>query len=264
MERISILMGIYNCEETLDEAIGSLLKQSYKGWKLILVDDGSEDNTYQIASKYADKYENIYLYRNNTNMGLNYTLNHCLKYADTEYVARMDGDDISLPNRLQKQIDFLDHNKEYAIVSSQMYAFDENGIWGIYKRPEIPTKMDFLKGSPFCHAACVMRTNAIKAVNGYSVEKKLLRVEDYHLWIKMYSEGYRGYNIQEPLYEMRDDRGAIRRRKYQYRINEAYVRKLAVQMLGLPKYGYLQMLRPLIVGMIPQYIYELLHKAKMK
>ena len=56
MERISILMGIYNCEETLDEAIGSLLKQSYKGWKLILVDDGSEDNTYQIASKYADKY----------------------------------------------------------------------------------------------------------------------------------------------------------------------------------------------------------------
>lgn len=74
MERISILMGIYNCEKTLEETIDSLLKQSYKKWKLIMVDDGSQDQTYQIAAaRYADKYENIYLYKNSNNMGLNYT-----------------------------------------------------------------------------------------------------------------------------------------------------------------------------------------------
>lgn len=264
MERISILMGIYNCEETLDEAIGSLLKQSYKGWKLILVDDGSEDNTYQIASKYADKYENIYLYRNNTNMGLNYTLNHCLKYADTEYVARMDGDDISLPIRLQKELDFLDEHKDYAIVSSSMIAFDESGEWGIYRHPEYPKKIDFIQGSPFCHAPCMIRTDAIKSVEGYSVDKKLLRMEDYHLWIKLYSKGYKGYNIQEPLYKMRDDRNAVNRRKYRYRINEAYVRKMAIKELRLPVYGYIYMIRPLVVGLLPKKVYEKFHKRKLQ
>ena len=264
MERISILMGIYNCEKTLEEAIDSLLKQSYKKWKLIMVDDGSQDQTYQIAARYADKYENIYLYKNSNNMGLNYTLNHCLKYADTEYIARMDGDDISMPTRLQKELDFLDTHKEYAIVSSSMIAFDESGEWGIYKHPEYPKEIDFIKGSPFCHAPCMIRTVAIKSVNGYSVEKKLLRMEDYHLWIKLYSKGYKGYNIQEPLYKMRDDRNATSRRKYRYRINEAYVRKLAIKKLKLPIYGYAYMMRPLIVGLLPEKIYEKLHKRKLQ
>lgn len=264
MERISILMGIYNCEKTLDEAIGSLLKQSYKKWKLIMVDDGSKDYTYQIASKYANQYANIFLYQNSHNMGLNYTLNRCLKYADTEYIARMDGDDISMPTRLQKELDFLDTHKEYAIVSSSMIAFDENGDWGVYRHPEYPKEIDFIKGSPFCHAPCMIRTKAIKSVKGYSVEKKLLRMEDYHLWIKLYSKGYRGYNIQEPLYKMRDDRNAINRRKYRYRIHEAYVRKLAIRELSLPRYGYIYMMRPLVVGLLPEKIYEKLHKIKLQ
>lgn len=90
----------------------------------------------------------------------------------------MDGDDISMPTRLQKELDFLDMHKEYAIVSSSMIAFDESGEWGIYKHPEYPKKIDFIKGSPFCHAPCMIRTEAIKSVNGYSVEKKLLRIRN--------------------------------------------------------------------------------------
>ena len=145
-----------------------------------------------------------------------------------------------------------------------MIAFDESGEWGIYKHPEYPKKIDFIKGSPFCHAPCMIRTEAIKSVNGYSVEKKLLRMEDYHLWIKLYSKGYKGYNIQEPLYKMRDDRNATSRRKYRYRINEAYVRKLAIKKLKLPIYGYAYMMRPLIVGLLPEKIYEKLHKRKLQ
>ena len=106
--RISVLMGIYNCATTLPEAIDSLYAQTYKDFKLILCDDGSTDNTYEVAKKYADKYDNIVLLRNEKNMKLAYTLNHCLEYADTEYVARMDGDDISIPERFEKQIKFLD------------------------------------------------------------------------------------------------------------------------------------------------------------
>ena len=79
---ISILMGIYNCAGTLNEAIDSIITQTCKSWELILCDDGSSDNTYSIAKEYAERYPNkIILIKNSKNMGLNYTLNHCLKYV---------------------------------------------------------------------------------------------------------------------------------------------------------------------------------------
>ena len=262
--KVSIIMGIYNCADTLEEAIESIIAQTFKGWKLIMCDDGSTDNTYEIALRYAQRYNNIWVYKNQKNRGLNYTLNRCLEYADTEYIARMDGDDISLPTRLEKQISFLEEHTEFEIVSSSMISFDDNGEWGVYTNPERPTRESFIKGSPFCHAPCMVRREAYQAVNGYSVDKKLLRMEDYHLWIKMYEQGYVGYNISEALYKMRDDRDATMRRKYRYRMNEAYVRYVAIQKLALPIYSYIYILRPLLVGLLPTNIYEYLHKRKLK
>ena len=93
-------MAIYNCASTLEEAIESILNQTYTNWELIMCDDGSSDNTYAVAKKYADKYaDKIILIRNESNKKLPATLNHCLKYVTGEYVARMDGDDISAENR---------------------------------------------------------------------------------------------------------------------------------------------------------------------
>lgn len=92
-------MGIYNCAETLPEAIDSVLTQTFSDWQLILCDDGSKDNTYGIAKEYQGRFpEKILLLQNEQNMGLNHTLNRCLQVASGEYVARMDGDDISLPH----------------------------------------------------------------------------------------------------------------------------------------------------------------------
>lgn len=127
MARISVLMGIYNCASTLVEALDSLENQTYKDFRIILCDDGSKDNTLQVAQDYAKKYDNVIVIWNERNMGLNYTLNHCLKYADTEYVARMDGDDISLSIRFEKEVAFLDAHPEYAVVSAPMIYFDEKG-----------------------------------------------------------------------------------------------------------------------------------------
>ena len=262
--KISIIMGIYNCASTLDEAVQSLLNQTNKEWKLIMCNDASTDDTYLVAKKYADEYENIILISNDENRGLNYTLNHCLKYVDTKYVARMDGDDISLPTRLEKEINFLENNPEYAIVSTNMIYFDETGDWGKSNALRKPQKKNFVKGTPFCHAPCMVRTDAYKAVDGYSEGKNLLRVEDYHLWYKMYLKGFKGYNIEEPLYKMRDDRNAVNRRKYRYRINEAYVRYLIVKNYKLSKINYLYILRPLVVGLLPSFLYEFIHKKRMK
>ena len=88
---ISVIMGIYNCASTLPEAIDSIIMQTYTDWELILCDDGSLDDTYAVAEEYRCKYpDKIILIKNDRNMGLNYTLNHCLQYVTGKYIARMD------------------------------------------------------------------------------------------------------------------------------------------------------------------------------
>lgn len=264
-KKVDIIMGIYNCDKYLSQSISSLLNQTFKSWRLIMCDDGSSDNTYNIALEYSKKYSNkILLLKNDKNMGLNYTLNKCLEYSDAKYIARMDGDDLCSLDRLEKEYNFLEKNSEYAFVSSNMILFDENGEWGSVKNVEKPKNIDFVKGSPFSHASVMIRSDAIKLVEGYSVDDKLLRVEDYHLWFKLYAKGYKGYNIQENLYKMRDDKNASNRRTWKNRMNEYYVRKIGYKMLSIPWYYRIYKYRPIILGLMPKPIYEILHKNKLK
>ena len=264
MNKISVLMGIYNCADTLAEAIDSILLQTYTNWELIMCDDGSVDDTYKVAEYYKNKFpQKIVLIKNDYNMGLNQTLNNCLKLATGEYIARMDGDDLCDPERFERELSFLRENPQYAIVSTQMKYFDENGVFGIGSGGGEPNIKNFPLHTPFCHAPCMVKKEAYNAVGGYSIDRKLLRVEDWHLWIKMYSCGYKGYVLDEPLYSMRDDRDAYARRNFKYRLNEAYVGRLAVKMLHLPKYEYLLTLRPIVVGLLPGSVYNFLHKKMM-
>lgn len=258
--RISVLMGIYNCASTLSEALDSLLAQTYQGFKVVMCDDGSNDNTYEVAKAYADKYENFILIRNERNMGLNYTLNHCLEYADTEYIARMDGDDLSKPTRLETEITFLDEHPEYAVLSTPMDYFDEKGVFMTGKGCGEIKKENFLKGTPICHAPCMARTAVIKAVGGYSVDDRLLRVEDYHLWFKVFAAGYKLYSIPEALYQMRDDRNAIARRTWKNYVHVHHVMRTGFKMIGLPWYYQIYSLRPIITGLLPNWLYNRLHR----
>lgn len=264
--RISVLMGIYNCAPTLQEALDSLYAQTYQGFKIILCDDGSKDDTLKIAEENARLHDNIIVIKNEKNMGLNYTLNHCLEYADTEYIARMDGDDISLPTRFQKQVKFLDEHPEYAIVSNSMIHFDENGEFGRGKtKGGEPSITVFNSGSPFCHAPCMVRKEAYDAVKGYSVSPWLLRLEDYNLWMKMYAVGYRGYNIGEYLYMMRDDRNAVVRRNVKARINGIYAHWIAYRTLHLSFIGFIKYtIGNLIRAFVPTFVYNYFHKKRFK
>lgn len=211
--RISVIMGLYNCAPTLAEALDSLLAQTYQAFKVIMCDDGSTDNTVEIAQEYVDKYPGKFiLIRNERNMKLAATLNHCLEYVDTEFTARMDGDDISLPERFEKEVNFLDEHPEYGLVSTPMIHFDSEGEFKRGKGGFTPPKEHFLKGTPFCHAPVMVRTEVYRQVGGYTVKPTTERREDYYLWYKIYKAGYRGYNLSEPLYKMRDDRNARARR----------------------------------------------------
>lgn len=262
--RITVIMGIYNCADTLVEALESLEAQTYKRFKAVLCDDGSKDSTLEVARKWAEAHPNYIVIQNERNLGLNATLNYCLEYVDTEFVARMDGDDRSLPHRFEQEVTFLDQHPEYAIVSGPMLYFDEGGVFMKGKGKGKISKEDFIAGSPFCHAPCMVRTEAYKAVKGYSEDKKLLRVEDYHLWFKMYAAGYKGYMLEEPIYEMRDDRNAKNRRNWNNRKNEAYVRYIGYKMLGLPWFSYLYCLRPIVLYMMPNCLYDYLHKRRKR
>lgn len=262
--KVSVIMGVYNCALYLQEALDSLYNQTFQDFEIILCDDGSCDNTYNIALENSKIHNNIILLRNKENKGLNYTLNRCLEYAKGEYIARMDGDDISLPTRFEKEFNFLEKNPDYDIVSCGMIYFDENGEFMRNKVNKYPEKQDLIKGTIFCHAPCMIRVNAYRAVGGYTESKRLLRMEDYHLWFKMYAKGYKGHNIDEALYMMRDDRNATKRRTFQTRLNEVYVRFIGYRMLNLPIYSYIYCLRPILVGLLPEYFYNYLHRRKIR
>lgn len=268
--KISIIMGIYNCEDTLAEAIESILNQTYTEWELIMCDDGSKDQTYKLAHSFKEKYsERIILLQNIENKGLNYTLNKCLEKATGKYVARMDGDDISLPERLEKEVEFLEEHSEYAIVSTPMIFFDENGDWGRNYSIEKPVKKDFIKHSPvFCHAPCMIKREAYLAVGGYTDDKKMLRVEDVNLWYKLYANGYIGYNLSEPLYKMRDDIEASRRRSLKTRMNGVYVTYVGFKLFELPWYYniyvVIDFIKHFIKGVMPEYMYLFFHKKASK
>ena len=263
--KISIIMGIYNCEKYLKESINSILNQTFTEWELIMCDDGSTDNTYLIAKGYQEKYsEKIVLLKNEKNMGLNITLNKCLKKAKGKYIARQDGDDISVETRLEKEYNFLENHKEFALVSAKMIFFDEKGEWGESHYKQIPTKLDFVYNSPFAHPPALIRKDVMDEVNGYTEGKKFIRVEDYHLWLKIYEKGYKGYNLDEVLYKMRDDNDAYKRRNWQNRVNEMSVRWIGYRMLKIPFYKYIYCLRPIVIYFLPNSVYKYLHKKRNK
>lgn len=262
---IDIIMGVYNCEKYISDCIESIISQTFTSWKFIICDDGSTDNTYSIIKKYHQKYpKKIVLLKNDKNMGLNYTLNKCIENSTAPFIARMDGDDICDKDRLKKEINFLRNNKEYSFVSTNAILFDNEGQWGKIKFKIEPSKYDFIKISPFCHAAVLIKSEILKKVNGYTIDDRLLRVEDYHLWFKLYEIGHKGYNIQEYLYSIRDDRDAVNRRTWKNRKNEIYVRKIGFKMLNLPFYYNIYIIRPLVLGLVPKRIYEIIRRKKLK
>lgn len=262
---VSIIMGVYNCEKTLPDAIESILNQTFQDFELIMCEDGSTDQTYAVAEQYARAHpDQIVLLRNEKNMGLNATLNRCLGVARGCYIARMDGDDRSLPQRLQFEVEFLNAHPEYALVSANLEVFDEGGVWGRTSFLPEPTVSDLIRHSSFSHSACMIRKSVFDEIGGYSVDKRLLRVEDKHLWYKIYAAGYRGRNLTQILYSYRDDREGYQKRKLKYRFNSFYVSSQVIRTFHLPVYYYLYAAKPILIGLLPYPVYMLLHKKKLK
>lgn len=263
--KVSIIMGIYNCESTLKESIESIINQTYTNWELIMCDDCSKDNTYNLAKEYAAKYPNkIKLLKNEKNITLGPTLNRCIELVQGKYIARQDGDDISTPDRLEKQIEFLEKNNQFDLVSTAMSIFDENGEYGVRKLKSEPQGKDLMKGSVFAHATVVIKSDSMRYLNGYSNEMKKKQVEDYDLWFRFFENGYKGYCLDDVLYKVREDRNAYKRKSIKRRFNEIGVMIEGCKRLKLSPINYVRIIKPVIAAIVPQEILMKYHRNKFK
>ena len=262
MPKVSVLMGAYNCAATIADSIKSIQAQTFPDWEMIICDDGSVDNSVEIIQEFCRQDPRIKLIKNDKNYGLPHTLNHCLEYATGDYCARMDGDDLCDATRFEKQVRFLNENPQYGFVSTTMKRFDEQGVYQVppTEDPYEPTKKDYIKGSPFCHAPTMFRREAYDAVGGYRICEKVLGVEDYDLWFRLYEKGIKGCIIREPLYSMFDGRGAASRRTFKRRVNEAWVRLEGYKAIGAPMVLRIYVLKPIIIGLMPRWLYKLLKR----
>ena len=252
MPRVSVITGAYNVAScpTFEKSIKSILEQTYSDLEFIICEDGSSDNTYELLSNFAETDRRIKLLRNETNLGLAASLNKCIEVSEGEYIARHDCDDISAPERLEKQLNYLDEHPDVSILGTFAYLFDENGVWGKTSFPTEITKKDFLFCSPHQHGSVVFRRDALRKAGGYRIAKETRRTEDYDLFMTMHTFA-KSANLPEHLYYFCEDKSTLKRRKYRYRIDEAKVRYKGFKKLGLMPKGFFYVIKPLIVGLIP-------------
>lgn len=264
MPLISVLMGVYNCADTVEEAIQSIVEQTTTEWELIICDDGSTDNTYDVVKTLAEKEMRIVLIRNERNMGLAPTLNNCLRIARGTYTARMDGDDVCAPDRFEKELAVLEADPDCAVVSCDMISFDQDGVYGVSHYLEKPEKRDLIRRSPFCHAGCMMRREILLMLGGYSEAEEVCRMEDYDLWFRLYQAGYYGRNIPEALYSMRDDRKAFNRRKFRFRLNSTRLKWRIYRSFRPGITSIPHILAPVVKGLLPEKLYTYLRRKKLQ
>jgi glycosyltransferase EpsE len=257
--KISVIMGVFNAQETLRDAIDSILCQTEHDIELILCDDGSTDSSFDIINKYAKKDRRVVVLQNEQNRGLAFTLNRCLDVSKGMHIARMDADDTCSKERLEIQSKFLDANPQFAFVSCRMKRVNEFGEYQIRNNyiPN-PLKSDLIHGSPFAHAPLLIRRSSILFAGKYDDSEGTLGVEDYDLWFRLYDKGFLGHNIDAELYTMFDGVGAQNRRNWRRRVNEAFVRYRGYRKMNVSFMSYIFVLKPIILGFIPSNLYSIL------
>ncbi|PTB99223.1 hypothetical protein C9993_04170 [Marinobacter sp. Z-F4-2] len=209
-------MSVYNGEEYLSKSIDSILKQSFTNFEFIIINDGSNDNSEEIIKSYCDP--RIIYISNEANLGLISSLNKGLALARGKYIARQDADDISLRNRIEKQVKHLEENSETAVVGSHIRYIDEkqNHIGSLeYPVTRNSNKWQLFFNSTICHSAALYRKSLALKLGGYSKEYKY--AEDYELWSRI-SRCSGIENLSDTLQLYRIHNGAISSKRHQQQL----------------------------------------------
>ena len=192
---VSILMPVYNTAPFLREAVDSMLSQTFKDFELIVLDDCSPDNAEEIMDSYNDA--RIVRYKGAHNVGLGNVLNVGIGMARGKYIARMDSDDISLPDRLQVQVDYLNAHPEYDFVSVGMKEFGDGDRVYSYDNESEEIKFNALFYTPVLHASSMWRKDSFE---GLLYKQSFVPSEDFELWTRALLKGVRMRNLPKVLY----------------------------------------------------------------
>ena len=198
--RVSILMPVYNVAPYLREAMDSILTQTFQDFELIVLDDCSPDNSSEILDTYTD--ERIVRYRGEKNMGLSNVLNVGLQMARGEFIARMDNDDLSTPERLATQVAYLDAHPEIDLCSCGMELFGAKHETWVREANVEDVKITALFHSPILHASSMWRRASFERV-GLRFLQEMVPAEDYDMWTRAMAAGLRLVNIPQVMYKYR-------------------------------------------------------------
>ena len=211
---ISVLMSVYNNENTVGKAIDSILNQNYKNFEFLINDDCSTDATFKIIDSYAKKDIRVKIFRNKENLGLTKSLNRLIAQANGAFIARQDGDDISFNNRLSYQINFI-KNEDIDACSSRALIKNSNRVVPNYSYL-LPPKLVMKAKNPFVHGTIMIKKSVLTNLGGYN--ENFYYAQDYKLMKDLIEKKYKVKIIKKPLYElnMENNISSLYRKEQEY------------------------------------------------
>ncbi|QTL36103.1 glycosyltransferase family 2 protein [Pseudoalteromonas viridis] len=201
---VSVLIPAYNCSDTVEQAVNSVLNQSYSHIEIVIVNDCSVDDTATKLSELEAKNEKVSVYKNEQNLGYLRTFNKLLSLASGEYITFLDSDDWIAATKIEKQVKFLSANHEYGFCGTGYSRTDSKGR--VYQEVILPEGNDEIQASLndkievcFCGSSVMVKRDVIECIGGYNEYFLGCPAEDYD-WIRRMANKYKGYNLPETLY----------------------------------------------------------------
>lgn len=255
MTEISVLMGVYYRRpdvSLLERSVRSILAQTVADFELLICDDGSSGEAVALLEGLAHLDKRIHLVRPGGAYSLPRKLNACFQMSQGQWIARMDDDDYSHPDRLEKQLAYLQAHTDIDFVGCNVNLMCEGQRAGRKQFPKLPAVRDFYFSQPYIHPALLFRREALERVGGYSEDRRCLLCEDYDLLLRMYAAGCQGANLQETLFDYTIPASAKGNRQMCHRWNEAVTRYRRFRELNVLPKAWPYVVKPLAVGLMPE------------
>lgn len=247
-------MGVYNGGSYLSDAISSILAQTFRDFEFIIVDDASTDASLQIIRRFEAMDPRIRVLCNETNCGLGAVLHRGVEAARGELLARMDADDVAMPQRLDKQVRYFDDHPAIDVLGS--YAIDIDSHGNERGERHVPTCHDrilsLLWSNPLIHATVMFRRQRVLQAGSYSPQAR--RRQDYDLWFRCARHGLRFANLAEPLIRYRFTQETLHRNDIRAMWQQVRVGLRGCRMTGAPLLAYLAVSMPLLEAMLPAWL----------
>lgn len=248
---VTVLMGVHNGLPRLERAMRSVLDQTFTDFELLIIDDASTDGTAEWLQKAAQQDTRIRSLRMAVNEGLGSALRRGVQMARGPLIARMDADDVSVPERLRKQVDFLEQHPDIDIVGSFALDVDEDGK--VLQERRVPTShrriVELIWTCPLIHPTVVFRRQSVIDAGSYSAA--IRRRQDYELWFRCVRAGLGFANIPEPLVHYLHTRHTLRRNHLPAMWRQARMGWAGCRIIGARPAAYIGVAFPVLEALLP-------------